>query len=134
MRGLSSPPDGRDTMSERDELAETIASKLDTFFGKREFGPAEQDLQLADALLAAGYRKPRTVTTAAELDAAIIRAFENGENLVLLEKGGWRPYILWEDDRGDLHVTSTPMEDDPERLTPSDIALPATVLYEGSAP
>jgi hypothetical protein len=59
-------------MSERGELAELIASNLDRLFGKREFGPAQQDIDLADELLAAGYRKPRTVTTTEELDALLV--------------------------------------------------------------
>ena len=55
-------------MSDRDELAEVIATELDTIFGHRIAGPAQQDLKLADALLVAGYRKPRTITTAAQLE------------------------------------------------------------------
>lgn len=44
-------------MSARDELATLIASKLDSIFGSRDFGPATQDFQLADELIAAGYGK-----------------------------------------------------------------------------
>lgn len=76
-------------------------------------------------------RKPRTITTVEELDAAIVRSFEEGENLVLLD--GWRPWIIWENDHGDVHVSSLPVEDDPDRLSLSDIALPAIVLHTPEA-
>ncbi len=54
-------------MSERDELAAVIV----TAYGEdaEVECPCEQDLEVADAILAAGYRKPRTITTAEELDA-----------------------------------------------------------------
>jgi len=42
---------------EREELAQLIAIKLDRIFGTREFGPAHQDYQLADELIASGYKK-----------------------------------------------------------------------------
>ena len=76
-------------------------------------------------------RKPRTITTTEELDAAIVQCFEQGENLVLLD--GWRPWIIWENDQGDIRVSSLPVEDDPASLSLSDISLPATVLYEPEA-
>lgn len=46
--------------------------------------------EVHDAILAAGYRKPRTVTTAEELDAAVERAAR-----VLVEVGRWG--VPWED-------------------------------------
>ena len=49
--------------AEREELATAIANRLDTIFGKREFGPAHQDYELADALLDLGYRKHPAVET-----------------------------------------------------------------------
>ena len=63
-----------ETNTQRDELAEVIRG-ID--------GPATLGgLEVADAILAAGYRKPRTLTTVEELDAlpatTIIRA-SNGE-------------------------------------------------------
>ena len=54
--------------TEREELATAIANRLDAIFGKREFGPAKQDYELADALIELGYRKPRTISEATELD------------------------------------------------------------------
>jgi hypothetical protein len=44
-------------MSDRDELAASIAYALDTFFHVRADGPAAQDFVVADALLADGWRK-----------------------------------------------------------------------------
>jgi len=58
-------------VSARDELAALIGSKLDRLFGSREFGPAKQDFDLADELIAAGYSKPRTITTAEEVEALL---------------------------------------------------------------
>jgi hypothetical protein len=60
----------------------------------------------------------------AELDAAIIRCFEEGEPLTLRAKDG-RPFILWEDEDGTLHVTSYPQEGDVNPLSITDIKLPA---------
>lgn len=52
---------------QRDELARVIV------FAHGEDAevecPCEQDLEVADAIIAAGYRKPRTITTVEELDA-----------------------------------------------------------------
>jgi hypothetical protein len=48
--------------AERGDLAQLIATTLDGIFGKRDFGPTVQDHKLADAILAAGYSKPRTIT------------------------------------------------------------------------
>jgi hypothetical protein len=56
-------------MTARDDLAAVIGSKLDGIFGTRDFGPATQDFKLADELIAAGYSKPRTITTTEEVDA-----------------------------------------------------------------
>jgi hypothetical protein len=107
--------------NERAELANLIASNLDRLFGKREFGPAQQDIDLADELLAAGYRKPRTITTAEELDALPIWS-------VVRDGDGW----VWE-------ACSRTWAGENPKLTwdgpewgdrSEDIALPATVLYE----
>lgn len=76
-------------MSARDELAEIISTKLDGIFGTRDFGPATQDFLLADELLAAGYMKLRTITTAEELDAlhpgTIARGVTDGRSFYTLE-------------------------------------------------
>ena len=85
------------------------------------------------AVLAAGYRKPRTVTTIDELDAAVYAAFEDDGHLVLTDRQG-RPWIIWADEDGDEVVNSWPQEEDPERLALSDIRLPATVMHHGARP
>jgi hypothetical protein len=55
-------------MSDRDELAEVIQNNLYATDGCEQIGLLESE-EIADAILAAGYRNPRTVTTAEELDA-----------------------------------------------------------------
>ncbi|MGN6724058.1 MAG: hypothetical protein ACTHJM_15740 [Marmoricola sp.] len=117
--------------NERDELATTIASTLDRLFLSREYHqPAKQDYTVADAILTAGYRKPAVVTNDAELHDAIRRSFEDGESLVLLD--GWRPWVIWEDADGFEHVSSIPVEDDPETLSLSDITFPVHILHPGA--
>jgi len=54
-------------MSERDELAEAI-EQADINAGMGEGGAVHWE-SMAGQILAAGYRKPRTVTTVEELDA-----------------------------------------------------------------
>ena len=102
--------------NEREELATAIANRLDTIFGKREFGPAKQDYDLADALLDLGYRKPRTVTTEQELEAlpvgSIVRT-PAGDALVRYVRG-----FLF----GGDYTNIRPEAD-----------LPATVIHEGEA-
>jgi hypothetical protein len=75
----------------------------------------------ADAILAAGYSKPRTITTAEELDALPFETvIRDGDQCVLerwgeMEESGWVTVM----------VTS---------FIPRDqITLPATVLYEPEA-
>lgn len=105
-------------MSEREELAALIGSKLDSIFGTREFGPATQDYQLADELIAAGYRKPRTITTVEELDAL-------AEGSMILDGD---PDVCSKNKSGTWKCLS-----DPEWSHDSEIvggSLPATVLYE----
>ena len=55
-------------MSAREELAELVGKTLGEVAGIYDTSTAE-DRELADALLAAGYSKPRTITTVEELDA-----------------------------------------------------------------
>lgn len=56
-------------MSARNELAEHIATALDSHFGIRPTGAAGQDYHLADSLVELGYSKPRKIHTPAEVDA-----------------------------------------------------------------
>lgn len=90
--------------------------------------------EIADAILANGWRPPaRTITTREELDAAIYAAFEDAGHLIVSDRRG-RPWIIWADEDDDAWVDSWPQEEDPERLTLSEIALPATVLHEPVKP
>jgi hypothetical protein len=107
-------------MSARDELAALIGGKLDSIFGTREFGPATQDYTLADELIAAGYRKPRTITTIEELEAMAVGSMildSDPDALLKDRNGGW---LSIHD--GD-HI---PYKD-------FSITLPATVIHEGDA-
>lgn len=111
--------------TERDELAETISNALDAVAACPTGKPTETDYIVADAILAAGYRKPRTVTTTEELDA--------------LPEGA----PIW----GSSHSDQTPGTGSPYRKLESgewwdfencysvpsdDILLPAIVIHEGS--
>ena len=103
-------------MSDYTELADLIDEEthVDWFSG----GPAE----LAQAILAAGYRKPRTITTAEELDAL------PNEALIRTRFGQvWEAAKLT--DGENLWRTLGPAK----LLRSEDIArwsLPATVLHE----
>ncbi|MDJ0322137.1 hypothetical protein [Pseudarthrobacter sp. PS3-L1] len=127
-------------MSERDELAAQLADKIpdDIYscvrvweawgFGpmrQEDFTPVVQDAdvmaELADALIEAGYRKPRIITTVEELEAlkpdAVVRSFME----VIYERTFSfrtpnKPY--WQSPGNELPTAS------------SRISLPATVLYE----
>lgn len=79
-----------------------------------------------------GYSKPRVIETIEELDQCVQQSFEQGETLVV--KDTWRPWIIWEDDDGNAHVSSLPMEDDPKRLTLAEVRLPLTILHVGTKP
>ena len=118
----------------RNELARDIPKWTDLpFGGVNDYVKLDANAAyaIADVLIEKGYSKPRQVSTVEELDAVIVASFEQGECLVLM--AGWRPWIIWEDDYGDAHASSLPVEDDPERLTLDDISLPATVLYVGGS-
>jgi len=53
-------------VSARDELASVI---VEAYGENPDMCPCEQDMDVADAVLAAGYRKPRTITTREEVEA-----------------------------------------------------------------
>jgi len=112
--------------TEREELAEVVCEALEKGPGIYDTSWRE-DCAMADVILAAGYRKPRTITTVEELDEAILSAFEDAAHMVLSDSKG-RPWIIWSDEDGDEVVNSWPQEGDPKRLTLGNIALPATVL------
>jgi hypothetical protein len=126
-------------MSARDELRGTLCNTVcnaSNYAKRAQPHLLGSDMSIvldktADAILVAGYRKPRTITTAEELDAAIAAAFEYAGHVVVSDSRG-RPWIIWGDEDGDEWIDSWPQEDDPERLTLSGIKLPATVLHEGA--
>ncbi|MDF3309777.1 hypothetical protein P3H15_32685 [Rhodococcus sp. T2V] len=101
-------------MSARDELAGVLKGAADSVtlafqFNMKFWGP------VADAVLAAGYRKPRTVTTAEELDALPFLTVIRDSDGAVHERLEWDygPALQWtRDGAQDLHPK-----------------LPATVLY-----
>ena len=100
-------------MSARDELARVIL--------ENDEAGTMGGFTLADVILAAGYRKPRTVTTVEELDALPVRSVVRTERAGVYEKGCFPdepdfPYWL---------VTGMSRE-----FASLVLSLPATVLYE----
>lgn len=96
---------------QRDELAAIIRQE-----------PGYPASRLADVILAAGYRKPRTITEYEELDA-----LPDGV-LILTEQGGYWESIKrmdgmnWWKEPGAYNVSLS-----------ADLTLPATVLHEPEA-
>ncbi len=77
-------------MSARDELAEVIANFRDDWYKVARKSPAGIDRDEADAILAAGYSKPRTITTAEELDALPDGSLIESRGGVVFQKyAGW---------------------------------------------
>lgn len=125
-------------MNARDELAGVLAAEIpdDIYACSRvweawsygtmrqdDFTPANEDWDMlaetADALLAAGYTRPRVVTTVEELDALPVGsvALDLDRDIARKFRGGWRMVVS--EGFGDPWL-SDGIE---------DIALPATVLY-----
>ena len=96
-----------------------------------DYNGTQHAKHVAEVIAAAGWRKARAVTTAEELEQAIIGCFERGETASFRDKE-FRHWIVWEDDYGLWHFVSPPFEDDPEKLGIEHIALPAIVLHEGA--
>ena len=104
-------------MNAREELAKLLTDTSRAYIG--EYGAYVDEVEaphLADAILAAGYRKPYTVSTVAELDAlprlSVVRP--SGNLPAVFEK-----HTMW-------HEAGS------RDLVWSDaIQLPATVLYVG---
>ena len=104
---------------ERDELAQLIDRTIN-----QEYSPGDDVMgaDLAPAILAAGYRRPRTITTVEELDAlpteSVVRS---------------RGQIVWEkfSDEDDIVCWRTPGSKAP--AAGLNISLPATVLHEPEA-
>jgi hypothetical protein len=113
-------------VSARDELAQAIASKLDELFGHRPAEPAQQDYKLADAILAAGYSKPRRITTPAEANSLPDRAaFLTPGDIIFLKCAGYygEGKDAWERELGQMV---------PAELLSAEGHFPATVLHEGA--
>ena len=99
-------------MSERDEREE-LAQVICTIDGPATIGGRE----LAQGILDAGYRKPRTITTAEELDALPVGSVVLDADNVACQR--MKLPELWESG-GELITTKL-------------IPLPATVLHEPAA-
>ena len=113
-------------MTAREELAQSIATNLDRLFGVRDFGPATQDFKLADALLAEGWGKRRTVATVEELEAlpvgsAVMRRGRVWTRHVprTYHGGSIEDHAWMCADGGFIRADSQPV-----------LLLPATVIYE----
>lgn len=117
-------------MSARDELADLIASvTIDTKSGDvlrvhpdGETPVFEGDQRTADALMAAGYTKPRAITAVADLS-------ELGRTATVLDASG----CVWVND-GDHAQPWASFAEDPQGgpvwADDGELALPATVLHE----
>lgn len=112
-------------MSARDELAREITTFRERWFGSLGGGSPKEDVQIADHILAAGYSKPRTITTVTELDALHAKA-------VILDPNG-TPWVC----DGDMVEPWASVCEDPFGgpiwKNSRDIALPATVIHEAAA-
>jgi hypothetical protein len=75
-------------MSARDELAAVI---VEAYGESPDECPCEQDLDVADAILAAGYSKPRTITTAYQLESlpfgSAVQTSDESDTVVLRGEG-----------------------------------------------
>ena len=109
-------------MSEREELAKVIESVY--WINGNKFRRSETDV--AAAILAAGYRKLRTITTVEDLDAL-------GRISAILASNG----AVWVND-GDTEEPWASLAEDfhggPVWVNGDGIELPATVLHEGDKP
>jgi hypothetical protein len=104
-------------MSARDELAETVGACMGPWDVP---GNLDEWEMIADAILAAGYSKPRTITTAEELDA-----LPNGSvvlsDVYRAHHGQAISFQRWED--GCWHRGARSSDTHPDNF------LPAIVLY-----
>jgi hypothetical protein len=112
-------------MSTRDELARVIHDSLYPGAYREDRMTWPQGIFVeADAILAAGYSKPRTITTAEELDT-----LPNGSvvlsDVYISNHGQAISFQRWED--GLWHRGARSSFTDPDNF------LPATVLYEPTA-
>ena len=115
-------------MSARDELAEAIDNNFEVDDYSPTFNEAGEitGSNVADAIRALGYRKPRTITTAEDAEPLAVGAAilaDDGEVLMKSDDfamDGIRP-LWWRCGRGMSLTTLEPLH------------LPATVLHEGGS-
>lgn len=109
--------------TQRDELGQVINKALGDVTGIYDTSENE-DQRLADAILAAGYRKPRTITTVEELDALPLHGVivdDAGDGIVYRKMDLRQDGVQWFEPGYLLNWDS------------DEITLPATVLYEPEA-
>jgi hypothetical protein len=109
-------------MSARDELADIIAEAADAWLMGPITAGTTPEHTSADAVLAAGYVKHRTITTVDELDALPLGSvvIDRDRDICQRFRGGWRATI---------HESN----DDPWLTDTLEVDLPATVLYSPEA-
>ena len=113
-------------MSARDELQKVIFGYFGPTLKINAYRtPEQQDRELAEAIHAAGYRKPRTITAIEELH-------DLGRNAAILAANG----TVWVNDGDHAQPWASVVEDPqggPVWTDGEDIHLPATVLHEAAA-
>ncbi|UXM92530.1 hypothetical protein [Paenarthrobacter sp. JL.01a] len=115
--------------TERDELAELLQVVMHRTDEITRW-TLQAPIDLADALLAAGYRHPRTITTTEELDAlpdgSVVQSAD-------IEFNGRTTPDIWSYRRGHWFcITAISIGGEVYRGPATEIALPATVLHEGA--
>ena len=109
-------------MSERDELAAMRGELAELTADAAERDDDDWMTEAADAILAAGYRRPRTITTTEELDTL-------PDGVIIMDGRGSCREGLRTMGGGNVWRAMGPAK----VLRSKEIALPATVLHEGSA-
>lgn len=117
-------------MNERDELRGTLSNTIcnaSNYTRRAQPYLLGSDMsevldKTTNAILAAGYRRHRTITTAEDLDALPVGSVikDRDRDVCQRFRTGWRAMI--HEDHNDPWLTDT-----------MEIALPATVLYEPEA-
>lgn len=107
--------DTESNAAEREELAQLIDATIE-----REYSPGDDVMgtDLADAMLAAGYRKPRTITTKDELDALPMDTVIRDDDEYV-----WERWSLF------AKTTNWRCAGAPD-LEGDEVALPADVIWE----
>lgn len=106
--------------TERDELRDLLQANMHRIEGFERW-TFQAPVDMADALLAAGYRKPQQVTTLEELDALPFETVIRDSGGHVLERWGEPEEKLWATVMVNAFIPC------------SDIAFPVTVLHVGGA-